>query len=698
MARLGLIQFLLPSLCAGVLFSGTILFLYIYLRSKVKLHLSMTVLGFLGFIFVSSEAMILASGAWLYQAGIAIQFHRIQQLSVTFFLFGLPFLMANLLKLNPTLKKINKFLIIAGIMFSFITLVISFVFPDLFVSISNPNDSWFSDEGAFGRGKTGILYFIRDCYLAFVGLYCIIMMFVDLIVFKNYKYIPFSLLGGLLAGYAAIDDILGSYQKIHIGFFSDIYYSRFSLGVTLFILFCMASLTRMFIDQAKMVEKTNRALKNAENELVYLAYNDSLTGLPNRKSFYNKFQETLSIAERYSASEKLRGLLFVDLNNFKEVNDTLGHNVGDKLLIEVSARLKNSLRKSDYVFRFGGDEFAIIINKISSENDISKVCQKVIDSVFFPYFIDAHEIFLGSSVGVSVYPKDGMDVDDLIKNADTALFEAKKENNRFVFYDKNLNSITMRRLNIEKNLRKAIERNELFLNYQPIVDRKGRIIEAEALLRWENSEVGLITPMEFVPIAEDSGLIIPIGDWVLNTAKNQILKWNEIGLSGMKVAINVSTKQFKQPDFVEKMEILQSEMPYNSHQIEIEITESCMMEDPETTIDKMIHLSKKGIKIAIDDFGTGYSSLSYLKKLPIEKVKIDQSFVRDMMTDIDNREITKAIIAMAHNLRKRVLAEGVETREQMDFLISHSCDEMQGYFFSKPVSPEKIRDLIIKYS
>jgi len=517
--------------------------------------------------------------------------------------------------------------------------------------------------------------------------YCTILIIINFFVFKNFKYIVFNFVGLLGAGYCGIDDILGVYFKFHIGFFPNVYYSRFSYGITIFILFAMASLIKRFIDQAKKVEQTYITLKEAESELVFLAYNDSLTGLPNRKSFYEKITESLLLAER-SSTEKLRALLLIDLNKFKQVNDTLGHNIGDQLLMEVSNRLKDCLRRSDYVFRIGGDEFSIVLNKLNSEIDISRVANKIINAISSPFFIENHEIFLGSSIGIGIYPKDGQDIDTLIKCVDAALFEAKKENNKFVFYDKNINELSIKKMSIEDKLRKAIDKKELYLNYQPIVDNSGKIIATEALLRWKNNDLGLISPVDFIPIAEDSGLIISIGDWVFETAQNQLKQWKDNGVSSIKMAINVSTKQFKQNNFVEKIEKLIKEFPLNTNQIEIEITESCMMEDPEDVIDKMNFLSKKGIHFSIDDFGTGYSSLNYIKKLPISKIKIDQSFIRDMINDPDNKEITKAIIAMSHNLKLSALAEGVETKEQMDLLSSLECDEMQGYYFSRPISSE----------
>ncbi|MEO5356863.1 MAG: EAL domain-containing protein [Nitrospirae bacterium YQR-1] len=424
--------------------------------------------------------------------------------------------------------------------------------------------------------------------------------------------------------------------------------------------------------------------KIAEQRLQYLAHFDSLTDLPNRTLFYDRLSHTLGHSRRYN---QMFALLFLDLDGFKYVNDTLGHDMGDLLLKKAAKKLPVCVRDTDTVAHVGGDEFVIILPFIKKTQDAALVAEKIIESISEPYYLDGHECFVGASIGISIYPTDGDDIDTLLKNSDIAMYQAKeKGRNNYQFFNSEMNTKALRRLKLENNLRKALERDEFVLYYQPKINLStGKVCAVEALIRWVNPQYGLISPLEFIPLAEETGLIIPIGEWVLRTACRESVQWQRAGGVALVMAVNLSARQFKSEDFIKTIEDVLSDTQLRPELLELELTESIVMEDAERTIKILRSVRDKGIHIAIDDFGMGYSSLSYLKRFPICRLKIDKSFVRDITTDPDDEAISTAIIAMAHSLKLDVTAEGVETLEQLEFLRALKCDEAQGYLFSRPV-------------
>jgi diguanylate cyclase (GGDEF)-like protein/PAS domain S-box-containing protein len=424
--------------------------------------------------------------------------------------------------------------------------------------------------------------------------------------------------------------------------------------------------------------------KKSEDELTRLAYHDIITDIPNRRAFFEKFDELIKQANRNKMSVNI-AVFYMDLDRFKYINDTLGQEIGDQVLKKISKRIKFSLRDSDYLYRIGGDEFSVVLNNITQDIDSGKVAQKLLTVVSKPIKIEDKDIFPGVSIGISVYPKDGNDASVLIKNSDIALQTAKKERNTYKFYNEEMNKKASDKIEIEKNLRYALEKEQFMLYYQPLVSFNGNIVGMEALIRWNHPELGFIPPDRFIPIAESTGQIMRIGDWTLQIACRQIKEWHEAGFDSLRVAVNLSAKQFLDDDLVQKIEAIIKETNISPASLELEITESSVMENPDEAIIKINQLYDKGISFSIDDFGTGYSSLSYLKKFKVNHLKVDRSFIKDIITDQSNTQITKAIIDMAHNLKMKVIAEGVETSEQRDFLTSIKCDIMQGYFFSRPV-------------
>ena len=426
--------------------------------------------------------------------------------------------------------------------------------------------------------------------------------------------------------------------------------------------------------------------KLAEKRFNQLAHHDALTGLPNRLSLLSRLEQAIPEADRY---EWTTAVIFIDMDRFKVINDTLGHQTGDVLLIEVAKRLSASVRASDTVARLGGDEFVIVLPDVGNMAAIASIASKIIDAFIAPVFAGPHELHTSPSLGIAIYPTDGQDSDSLMKNADTAMYHAKAAGrNTFQFYAEEMNHQAAARLNLEHKLRQAVSRGEFSLVYQPQVNATSqRPVGLEALIRWKTAEGVFIPPDKFIPVAEETGLIGGIGNWVLREACRQMQVWRNEGLPNLLMAVNVSARQLRQRDFVESVESALRDSGLQAHLLELEITESVLMENPEEAIVILDKLRHMGVSLAIDDFGTGYSSLAYLKLLPIHHLKIDRSFVRDLEQDLNDRAIAFGTIALAHSLGLKVIAEGVETEDQLELLRANGCDTVQGYLFSHPLPP-----------
>jgi diguanylate cyclase (GGDEF)-like protein/PAS domain S-box-containing protein len=433
--------------------------------------------------------------------------------------------------------------------------------------------------------------------------------------------------------------------------------------------------------------------KRAEEQIRHMAHHDALSGLPNRVLLDDRVGQAIAQARRGRTG---LALLFIDLDRFKMVNDSLGHPVGDRLLRTVAERLGSCVRNTDTVARIGGDEFVVLLTALNRAEDARYIAQKIIDTVSERLMIDDHELHITPSIGICVYPHDGQDAETLMRNADTAMYHAKEMGrNNYQFFTRSMNIITQQRLVLENDLRRALEHGELSLHYQPQVDlRTGAIVGFEALARWRHPERGMVAPSEFIPAAEESGLINPIGEFVLRQACSQARAWQAAGFPQLQVAVNCSAKQFRREGMVEAVARLLEEVGLSAECLELEITESVIIQHAEQVIDWFRELNDMGLQLSIDDFGTGYSSLSYLKRFPIQKLKIDQSFVRDIGHDPDDAAIVRAIVAMAHSLGLEVIAEGVETAAQLAFLKSLACDKAQGYYFSKPLPADEFLELL----
>lgn len=435
--------------------------------------------------------------------------------------------------------------------------------------------------------------------------------------------------------------------------------------------------------------------KAAEEQIRTLAYYDALTGLPNRILLQDRMAQALARASRHQ--EKV-ALLFFDLDRFKVINDSLGHSVGDLLLKEVAERLKRQTREQDTVSRLGGDEFVVVLSGVKQTADSAITAERIINAMTSEFVIQGHSINVSCSLGVSIFPDDGRDGETLVKHADAAMYCAKENGrNNFQFFTQKMNDNIVQRLTLENSMRLALQKKEFFLMYQPQLDiTTGEISGVEALVRWQHPKLGLVAPNEFIPIAESSGLIIPIGEWVLHTACDQARKWQAEGLPALPVAVNVSAMQFRHQGFLQFVSRMLHETGLAPQYLELELTESLILSNADVLLSRLQELKEMGVRLAIDDFGTGYSSFSYLRHFRVHKLKIDRSFVRDVCLDSDDAAITEAIISVAKSLNLRVIAEGVENEGQVSFLRAHHCDEIQGYYFSKPLLPnefaEKVRD------
>jgi len=441
------------------------------------------------------------------------------------------------------------------------------------------------------------------------------------------------------------------------------------------------------------LEKSLQVLEEQRELLEFQANHDALTGLPNRILFMDRLKQSISMAKRYNQHV---AILFIDLDNFKEINDSLGHHIGDKILVEVSKRMKYKMRNSDTLSRLGGDEFCIILNDIKHTNDITKIITNGMDVFKKPFKIGNNTLHVAMSIGVSIYPNDGLVASELLKNADAAMYKSKQNGrNTYSFYDEDMTLRAFEKVYLETELRKAFKDDDLEVYYQPQIDaRENKIVGMEALVRWNHSEMGFVFPDKFIPVAEMNGMIVELDRIVMNKAMAQLENWKEQGLQPGKLSLNLTIKQIEESDFIEFLKLMLEKYKMKPEELEFEVTETQIMNNPNNSIKILEEISALGISIAIDDFGTGYSSLAYLKRLPISKLKIDKSFVDNVPQDLDDSAIAKTIIDLCKSLKIDVIAEGVETKVQKDFLVKNHCDLVQGYFYARPLSSQKMTEFL----
>lgn len=451
---------------------------------------------------------------------------------------------------------------------------------------------------------------------------------------------------------------------------------------------------RLRKERERYKEQLEDLLRERTAQVNRLAFYDPCTELPNRFLFEDRLSQTLAASD----SDQTVAVLFITLDQFKKVNDTLGHNRGDRLLALTADRLKNLISERDTVARFGSDEFALLLTQVSDSTAVSDVMAGIVESLRSPFDVNGNEVFATLSVGVALFPQHGIDGHALLKNAGAALYRAKRAGgNTCMFYSPDMQERASQRFRLETGLRRALDNNEFVLRYQPrvCIDTQ-RITGVEALLRWEHPQLGTISPAEFIPLAEDTGLIIPIGEWVLRTACLQNREWQQRGLEPVRIAVNISARQFQQADIAKVVVTALDTAKISPQDLELELTESSIMNNADFAVKVLTELKQMGVEITVDDFGTGFSSLGYLKRLPLDALKIDQSFVRDATTDPDDAALVMAVVTLGHNMRLKVIAEGVETEEQLRFLHLLRCDEIQGYLFSRPVAASELAKMLKK--
>jgi len=470
--------------------------------------------------------------------------------------------------------------------------------------------------------------------------------------------------------------------------------------IFLIIIYKLIRKMRLKEEQYTKQLETDIATKTYEikkqKEILYVqAHHDNLTGLPNRVLFNDRLEHGIELAKRH---KRKLALFFIDLDHFKQINDSLGHQVGDRVLVAVTERLKAKIRKEDTLSRLGGDEFTIIMEDLKNMEDVSLLAQKILKVLTQPIHIEGHTLYISCSMGISFYPEDDTNAQNLVKYADTAMYKAKKEGrNNFQFYSSEMTALAYERVIMEANLRQALSKEEFIIYYQPQVNiNSEKLTGMEALIRWQHPVMGLISPEKFISLAEETGLIIEIDRWVMKTAMEQIKGWYEEGLNPGVLALNLSMRQLRSDDFIGILQECLTTIDFNPEWLELEVAEGKVMEKPEEAIIKLEQIGKIGIKIAIDDFGTGYSSLAYLKRLPVSKLKIDQSFVSDIPEDKDDAAIVKAVIALAKGLNLDVIAEGVETAAQKDFLLENGCISIQGYYYGEPMPAKELKEKYLK--
>ncbi len=481
----------------------------------------------------------------------------------------------------------------------------------------------------------------------------------------------------LMTAYEYVKQKIFLTSTIQLSHFFTILFSGIAAGAAAFFV-------------VKKYDRLNHQLRSRISE-----YNcfDPLTGLPKRGLLIDRLNLIMAQCRR---ERRQVAVLSINIDRFKWINDTLGHVAGDKALQIVAGRLQSRMRASDTVSRPGSDEFVIILSAVKHEQDIAHATKDIMNVLSSPLELEGQEIFVTASIGIAIYPLDGRNADSLLRNADTAMYVAKETGrNNYKFFSREMNTRAVERMTLETNLRRAMHRNEFSLNYQAQVDvRTGRIVGVEALLGWNSPEAGLVPPEKFIPIAEETGLIVPIGEWALRAACIEARSWQDAGLPKVRVAVNISGCQFRMADLAGTVNRILRETGFDPGRVEIELTESVLLENSETALKMLKELKSLGVRLAMDDFGTGYSSLTYLKHFPIDRLKIDKLFIRDIDTSPDGASIVEAIIAMAHSLGLKVMAEGVETEEQAEFLKSRNCFEMQGFYFSRPVGAETMRQLL----
>lgn len=673
---------LVPALSAGVLLASGTIFLYLSVLTRSRLHLSMLLVTSVAFVLVSSQLLAILFANMESHASISAQFYRVEQLMGAFFIAAIPIFMYGLSDSSTDRVGVHRTISLVAIAVVAALTIAAFFQPGTFVSVSESAE--LVDGALFDTRRTahGPLKIVRDGLLiAGIG-YLLFSLGASLREGKRRLLVP-MFIALSLAALSGLDDLWQAYTGVSLLTGSVPLIQRFPAGITLFILTATATVIFVYVRDAEKVGRMR-------DRLSYLVYYDQLTGLRNRRNFYERLRE---LCHRTSTRSTDRlAVLLVDLDRFKGINDTLGHEIGDQLLVEVRDRLSSHAPSADSLFRVGGDEFSLLVPDISDVSEAEQIAVRIIAAMRFPFSIRGRIIYIGCTIGVSVYPDDG-DPEALIRHADTALGAAKQDRNTYRCYTSEMQRNTSRTMSLLNELRHALSSNELYLRYQPQASPYGEVSGIEVLARWQNDTLGHVSPVSFIPVAEETGLIIPIGYWVLEQACMQLKRWIDAGLRTVPIAVNVSAKQLNDPDFASRvLDILHSrDIP--PELLHMEITESVLLAASSTISDSIGRLVECGLPLVVDDFGVGYSSLAYIRRLPISAVKLDRSFLLDVPRDARDCQLVRGTHGLMSGLGLKMIAEGAETEEQVAFL-QQIGSHMQGFQIKRPIDADAMTRLL----
>ncbi len=674
-------EMIIPLITTGLLFPVLFIFVYIYMKFNQRIYLAIMLLASAAFLYVIFDLFTNYLGGMQGHIYAALQFNRLQELSAGLFIPLFPYFLNSILSLNRRLRSINRWLVTFGAAFCLILAGIAFTAPDLFISVTVQRAHTDNLASAIGRGAQGIAFRIRDLVLLFLIIYSIILVFTEMILSRDFNYLMQFLIGFLIAIVFGMSALIKNLTGVYFDPFGSLTYSRVSLSATIFVLFGLSAYIRYFLNQAKLVQAAHDDLTRKEAELQHMAYYDDLTGLLNRKSFFMRAARHLNQARERNEQ---RGFLLVDLDNFGAIVDAYGEEISDYLLKLVADRIAEEFGNSKPVFRTGGDEFAILPDQQIDSDGLMEVADRLMEVFKLPFVIGVDNLFLSMSIGLTLFPDDGDSPEELFKNAMRALSAAKTDRNRYTFYNPEMALNASRRLKLIHGLRESLNREEFTMFYQPVLDRSGEVTSAEALVRWTHPEYQHISPSEFIPLAEVTGLILPLSEWIMNRVAADLVQMQAAGLD-LRVHINLSAKQFKGYELCRNIIQQFSSFQIDTKSVCFEVTESSLVENFESVKKDLECLRQEGFSISLDDFGTGYSSLSYLRELPFDTLKIDKAFIRKLHNDETTRALVASIIQLAQQLEYRIVAEGVEQLHELEFLHQHSCDYYQGYLISHPL-------------
>jgi diguanylate cyclase (GGDEF)-like protein len=695
MGNLPLFEFLIPLFSSGVILGGTIIAAIVAAKYRNHRYFSFLSLSLISFLFIVMEVLVLYLGSIKGSFRIAAELNRIEQYSLLGYMIVIPYFLRHSLMASSSssvvVLRMNRILFRAGILLCALGGIVAFGFPDFFVSVTEQHPNAAIYARFLGRGAIGPLFPFRD-YLFFIyALYLTVILLIEIIKLRGRGYLVPLFIGIMFTIYSGVDDLIFNLSGRYIDPFPAIQFSRFIIGLTIFQIGATFSLARWFLEHVTLAEKRKADLEKKQKDLTFLAYRDFLTGWLNRKSFYLHLDHLVTGLRLGSGTPV--ALILINLDHFKAFNNSFGHANGDLLLKQAGERLMECLGEGDSLFRVSGDEYGIISEALSSGGDVTPLIKKL-TSVFSESFqIQEVPVYMSSSIGIAFLTEDGIQVSELVSNAETALREAKKERNTFRYFTEEMQAAAERRMIILHGIRAGIEDGQFYLNYQPIINSDGSVVGAEALLRWNHTELGRVSPEEFIPQAEASGYIHVLGDWAIEQAF-QDLKLFEESHPGFQMNINLSVKQLQRKEIIPTITSLLDRYQVNPAQVGFEITESALVEDFSETLTLLEALTEMGFELSIDDFGTGYSSLSYLKVLPVHIVKIDKTFIAGIPENEADKALVSSIIILAKNLGFEVLAEGVETEAQAMYLETLGCDFCQGYLFGEPMAIDKMLSMI----